>query len=658
MSKARDLADFISDSTIETAEIADGAVTAGKLNVTGNGTLGQALTSDADGSFSWTTITSDLVDDASPQLGADLDTNGNDITFGNNDKAIFGAGSDLQIYHDGTNSQIRDLGTGDLYIQASAAVNFTNTNASETYAVLNENGAVTLYHNNNAKFSTTATGIDVTGTITADDLLTLESASSYRPEVRLKNTNSDNTAPYVVLQKASASPANNDALGIVLFQGDDSTGTQTNYAEIQGISSNITNGSEQGAIKLRTAQGALLDRLTIEGNGDISFYEDTGTTPKLFWDASEESLGIGTSSPGQKLEILRSGGGRIRLSETSDRYVEIIGYAEGTANGSTMGFNTIESGTSTLTERMRINHSGNVGIGTTSPSAPLTVNTGAATDGKLRIESNSITGQGSELFFSGSNASAGAGFASISVNRGGNNTSAHDGLKFNVSPSWSTSAPVEVMRIDSSGRVGIGTSSPSHPLHVLATAAGETTVKFESNQAGAMNVALDVGADRDCLLQFQEAGTTRWDIFMNGSSGTNPLLIRDDGGTTQGSFDQSGNFKFNSGYGSAATAYGCRAWVQIDGAAATPSISGSGNVSSITDNGTGHYTVNFTTSMPDNNYSATANATKGGGTETQSNSSGVFYREDTVLSGSIQIYVMTFSGTKVDRNRVSVAVFR
>jgi len=173
-----------------------------------------------------------------------------------------------------------------------------------------------------------------------------------------------------------------------------------------------------------------------------------------------------------------------------------------------------------------------------------------------------------------------------------------------------------------------------------------------------MNVALDVDTDRDCLLQFQEAGTTRWDIFMNGSSGTNPLLIRDDGGTTQGSFDQSGNFKFNSGYGSAATAYGCRAWVQIDGAAATPSISGSGNVSSITDNGTGHYTVNFTTSMPDNNYSATANATKGGGTETQSNSSGVFYREDTVLSGSIQIYVMTFSGTKVDRNRVSVAVFR
>ena len=154
---------------------------------------------------------------------------------------------------------------------------------------------------------------------------------------------------------------------------------------------------------------------------------------------------------------------------------------------------------------------------------------------------------------------------------------------------------------DTNNRVGIGTASPSNPLHVLATAAGETTVKFESNQAGAMNVALDVDTDRDCLLQFQEAGTTRWDIFMNGSSGTNPLLIRDDGGTTQGSFDQSGNFKFNSGYGSAVTAYGVRAWVNFTGYS-TPTIRDSGNVSSITDNAVGHFTCNLSTAMPDTNF--------------------------------------------------------
>jgi len=73
------------------------------------------------------------------------------------------------------------------------------------------------------------------------------------------------------------------------------------------------------------------------------------------------------------------------------------------------------------------------------------------------------------------------------------------------------------------------------------------------------------------------------------------------GGTERGTFDSSGNFKFNSGYGSAAVAYGCRAWVNFNGTG-TVAIRGSGNVSSITDNGTGNYTVNFTTAMPDTNY--------------------------------------------------------
>ena len=66
--------------------------------------------------------------------------------------------------------------------------------------------------------------------------------------------------------------------------------------------------------------------------------------------------------------------------------------------------------------------------------------------------------------------------------------------------------------------------------------------------------------------------------------------------------DSSGNFQFNSGYGSAATAYGCRAWINFNGGG-TPAIRGSGNVSSLTDNGTGDYTINFTTAMPDVNYS-------------------------------------------------------
>jgi hypothetical protein len=75
-----------------------------------------------------------------------------------------------------------------------------------------------------------------------------------------------------------------------------------------------------------------------------------------------------------------------------------------------------------------------------------------------------------------------------------------------------------------------------------------------------------------------------------------------------GNLSVSGNLSFNSGYGSSAVAYGCRAWVNFDGTG-TPAIRASGNVSSITDNGLGDYTVNFTTAMPDANYAWSGSAT-------------------------------------------------
>jgi hypothetical protein len=83
-----------------------------------------------------------------------------------------------------------------------------------------------------------------------------------------------------------------------------------------------------------------------------------------------------------------------------------------------------------------------------------------------------------------------------------------------------------------------------------------------------------------------------------------------EGGVQVGEFDSSANFKFNSGYGSVATAYGCRAWVNFNGTG-TVAIRASGNVSSITDNGTGDYTVNFTNALPDANYSAVGAAMQG-----------------------------------------------
>ena len=80
-----------------------------------------------------------------------------------------------------------------------------------------------------------------------------------------------------------------------------------------------------------------------------------------------------------------------------------------------------------------------------------------------------------------------------------------------------------------------------------------------------------------------------------------------EGGAQCGEFDSSANFKFNSGYGSVATAYGCRAWVNFNGTTnvgGNCTIRASGNVSTVADNGTGDYTINFTNALPDANYCA------------------------------------------------------
>jgi hypothetical protein len=98
-----------------------------------------------------------------------------DVSFGDNDRAIFGAGSDLRIYHDGFHSYIYDTGAGDLRIRG---VNLQlQSDAGENYLSASNNGAVTLYHDNSAKLATTSTGVDVTGTVTADGL-TIASGSN------------------------------------------------------------------------------------------------------------------------------------------------------------------------------------------------------------------------------------------------------------------------------------------------------------------------------------------------------------------------------------------------------------------------------------------------------------------------------------------------
>ena len=133
---------------------------------------------------------------------------------------------------------------------------------------------------------------------------------------------------------------------------------------------------------------------------------------------------------------------------------------------------------------------------------------------------------------------------------------------------------------------------------------------------------------------------------------TSGVLELQSNGTTAAAVSSS-NLQFNSGYGSVATAYGCRAWVNFNGTG-TVAIRGSGNVSSITDNGTGNYFINFASALTDANYSVTGIGGHVVGVVTTFSS----VREGTRTTSGVQVDYFTVSSTYYDTNDANIAVFR
>jgi len=123
--------------------------------------------------------------------------------------------------------------------------------------------------------------------------------------------------------------------------------------------------------------------------------------------------------------------------------------------------------------------------------------------------------------------------------------------------------------------------------------------------------------------------------------------------TQVATINATGVLAFNSGYGSVAAAYGCRAWVNFNGTG-TVAIRASGNVTSITDNGTGNYTVNFTTAMPDANYCLAGSASRAPLAAPRI----VAGATSVPATGSVQIQSGDDGGTPNDCEFVNIAIFR
>jgi len=127
-----------------------------------------------------------------------------------------------------------------------------------------------------------------------------------------------------------------------------------------------------------------------------------------------------------------------------------------------------------------------------------------------------------------------------------------------------------------------------------------------------------------------------------------------EGGAEAMRIDSSANLQFNSGYGSVATAYGCRAWVNFNGTG-TVAIRASGNVSSITDNGTGDYTANFTTALSNTDYAAYGNV---GGTAASAVTFFPYDHGTARTTTALRFLTITTGGNNGDSAQVSVSIFR
>jgi len=134
-----------------------------KVKIQGNASGTGVLTVTAPNTSTDRTIT---LPDSTGTLATTADSVGgaNGVDFNDNVKARFGTGDDLEIYHDGSNSYINDVGTGNLLIKGQ---NLKLLGSNDDNIVFGQQGgAVTAYHNNAAKLATSAAGISVTGTVT------------------------------------------------------------------------------------------------------------------------------------------------------------------------------------------------------------------------------------------------------------------------------------------------------------------------------------------------------------------------------------------------------------------------------------------------------------------------------------------------------------
>ena len=491
--------DNIATAIATKADAADptftGTVTIDGLTVNGNTTLGNAATDTV-------TVTADIASNLIPSaddtynLGAsgaewnDLYVDGvayidtidgfattGDVTFGDNDKAIFGAGSDLQIFHDGSNSRIHDSGTGNLILRGTNLSIQDSSGFDYITAVDNgDGGTVRLFYNNAEKLETTSTGVDVTGSISADGL-TVDTGAT-------------------VISGSIANAPTGDGVHL---------GLASNYAQMQ------LNGSAGGIIDFSTSGTDSIGRILYDQASDYMRF-DTNYAERMRIDSSG-NVGIGTSSPSAGLQVHATSAPRLWItsdgSNPSDagalRFAEQQNggaYFEFLHNGSANTLKLTSTGGDIITfDRDTLN----VGIGTTSPSYVLDLQN--ATGGALaRFKDSDSSYNG--IVIAGDTAAGWVGNNALTAGEGIYYQNSLNAMRMYTNGS-------ERMRIDSSGNVLVGkTSTGAVNVGVELNSSGYVTASVDGAEAAFFNRKTSDGG----IVQFRKDNSTVGNIGVNSSN--------------------------------------------------------------------------------------------------------------------------------------------